>query len=284
MKISIQNNQLTAEIHLKGAELISLKKMSTKREYIWEGNPEFWGKHSPVLFPIVGTLKNNQYQYKNTTYSLPRHGFARDCEFELIVATASSAIFSLQSKPATKTVYPFDFELQIHYTLQENELIVGYKILNKTNKLMPFSIGAHPAFALSELFDNYSLAFEFDEDLKSHSLENELLSEKVTAIPMKKNTLALHYTLFENDALIFKTLRSKKITILENEQPLLDFHFKGFKNFGIWTKLNAPFICLEPWLGYSDTLTANGNIEQKEAIQFVEAHQEFNCNLKIEIY
>lgn len=284
MKILIKNNQLTAVINSKGAELVSLKKTSTHREYIWEGNPVFWGKHSPVLFPIVGTLKNNQYQYKNETYTLPRHGFARDYEFELVSKTNSSAVFSLQASAETKTVYPFDFELQIHYTLQNDELVIAYQVSNKTNDTMPFSIGAHPAFALSENFENYALAFELEEDLKSYSLENDLLSEKTTLIPMDKNEVALTYTLFENDALIFKTLQSKKIAILENGKPILNFHFRDFHNFGIWTKLNAPFICLEPWLGYSDTLTNNGNLLKKEAIQFVEPLQEFNCSFKIEIH
>ena len=109
MKITIKNNQLTTVVDSRGAELVSLEKTSTHREYIWEGNPTFWGKHSPVLFPIVGTLKNNQYQYKNETYTLPRHGFARDYEFELISRTDSSAVFSLQASAETKTVYPFDF-------------------------------------------------------------------------------------------------------------------------------------------------------------------------------
>ena len=274
---------MTAIINSKGAELVSLKKIAINREYIWEGNPEFWGKHSPVLFPIVGTLKNNQYRYKNQTYTLPRHGFARDFEFEIILKNESEVVFSLQSSKETLSVYPFDFELQIHYTLQENELVVAYKILNKTNESMPFSIGAHPAFALSEKFEHYGLAFEFDEPLNSYTLENDLLSEKTTLIPIDKNQVALNYSLFENDALIFKQMQSKKIMILENEKPLLDFHFKDFKNFGIWTKVNAPFICLEPWLGYSDTLTSNGHLEQKEAIQFVDAQDEFNCNFKIEI-
>lgn len=281
--ISIKNNQLTAILNSKGAELVSLKKAATNREYIWEGNPEFWGKHSPILFPIVGTLKNNRYQYKNQTYTLSRHGFARDFEFELVSQTESKVVFSLQSSAETKLIYPFDFELQIHYTLAENELIIAYKILNKTNNSMPFSIGAHPAFALSESFDNYHLEFEFQETLKSYSLENDLLSEKTTLIPMQGNQVSLNYALFKNDALIFKALQSKKITILENGKPLLDFHFKDFKNFGIWTKVNASFICLEPWLGYSDTLASNGNLEEKEAIQFVEAQKEFNCTFKIEI-
>lgn len=284
MKISIKNNQLTVVIDSKGAELVSLKKTSTNREYIWEGNPVYWSKHSPILFPIVGTLKNNQYQYKNETYTLPRHGFARDYEFELVSKTNSSAVFSLQASAETKTVYPFDFELQIHYTLQNDELVIAYQVSNKTNDTMPFSIGAHPAFALSENFENYALAFELEEDLKSYSLENDLLSEKTTLIPMDKNEVALTYTLFENDALIFKTLQSKKIAILENGKPILNFHFRDFHNFGIWTKLNAPFICLEPWLGYSDTLINNGNLLKKEAIQFVEPLQEFNCNFKIEIH
>lgn len=283
MHISIKNKHLEVVINTKGAELISLKKAATLREYIWEGDPKFWGKHSPVLFPIVGTLKNNQYQYKNQTYSLPRHGFARDFEFELVLQTESKVVFSLQSTTETKSIYPFDFELQIHYTLTENELAIAYKILNKTNDTMPFSIGAHPAFALSESFDNYHLEFEFEETLKSYALENDLLSEKTTLIPMYHNQLALNYSLFENDALIFKTLQSKKITILENGAPLLGFHFKDFKNFGIWTKVNAPFICLEPWLGYSDTSTSNGNLEEKEAIQFVEAQKEFNCTFIIEM-
>jgi galactose mutarotase-like enzyme len=284
LKISIKNNQLTATVDSKGAELISLKKISTHREYIWEGNPTFWGKHSPVLFPIVGTLKNNQYQYKNKTYTLPRHGFARDYEFELISKTDSSAVFSLQASVDTKTVYPFDFELQIHYILEENELVIAYQISNKTNDTMPFSIGAHPAFALSENFENYALAFEFKEDLKSYSLENDLLSEKTTSISMDKNQVALTYSLFENDALIFKTLQSKKMAILENGKPILNFHFKDFHNFGIWTKMNAPFICLEPWLGYSDVLTSNGNLEDKEGIQFLEAQKTFHSHFKIEIY
>lgn len=284
MKISIKNNQLTAVVDTRGAELVSLKKTSTHREYIWEGNPAFWGKHSPVLFPIVGTLKNNQYQYKNETYTLPRHGFARDYEFELISRTDSTAVFSLQSSAETKSIYPFDFELQIHYTLEENVLVIAYQIFNRTNDLMPFSIGAHPAFALSENFENYALAFEFEEDLKSYSLENDLLSEKTTSIPMVKNQVALTYSLFENDALIFKTLQSKKMAILENGEPILNFHFKDFHNFGIWTKIKAPFICLEPWLGYSDTLNSNGKLEEKEAIQFVEAQKVFHSHFKIEIY
>jgi hypothetical protein len=136
----IKNSDLTAEIKHFGAELFSLKDNANK-EYMWEGNPDFWGKHSPVLFPIVGTLKNNTYQYNNKEYHLSRHGFARDMEFQLAGKTENSATFSIHSNEETLKVYSFEFELQIIYTLENCSLIIEYKVINKTNSEMLFSIG-----------------------------------------------------------------------------------------------------------------------------------------------
>lgn len=278
----ISNTFLTAKINAKGGELISLQN-TTQREYIWEGNPDFWGKHSPVLFPIVGTLKNNSYCFYDKTFELSRHGFARDYEFELVFQSNHQAVFSLKSNTETKKVYPFNFELQIIYTLKENELVIDYTIINNDEVTLPFSIGGHPAFALPMNFENYALAFENLENLESYTLENDLLSDKTVAIPMHEKKLPLTYSLFENDALIFKKLNSKCISILENNIPLLHFKFNDFPNFGIWTKDKAPFICLEPWLGYSDVQNATGNILEKEGIHFVESKKSFDCSFSIEI-
>ena len=282
MITTIENLKLTAKFNSKGAELISLQNQN-KREYIWNGNPEFWGKHSPVLFPIVGTLKNNRYSYNNSIYQLSRHGFARDTNFDLIKYSHNQAVFSLKANNDTKKVYPFDFELQISYTLQEDTLIIGYKIINNEETELPFSIGGHPAFALPKDFKNYSLAFEQPENLLTYQLKNELLSDKTAAITLSKNILPLTYSLFNNDALIFKSLNSRRISLLENEAPILHFNFKDFQNFGIWTKNDAAFICLEPWLGYSDTINTTGNILEKEGIQMVGAKRNFECHFSIEI-
>lgn len=282
MIITISNATLTAKINPKGAELISLKKAD--REYMWEGNPEFWGKHSPVLFPIVGTLKDNSYLVNEQQFELSRHGFARDNEFKIVESSENKAVFSLSSSEETLKVYPFEFELQVIYTLEENQLQVSYKITNNSKKEMPFSIGGHPAFALPEKFENYALLFEKQEVLKSFELENDLVSEKVTAFELDKKKLPLNYVIFEKDALIFKSMESKWIEILENQKPLLRFSYDDFPNFGIWTKTNAPFICLEPWLGYSDTLQSDGNLFNKEGIIVLKGNATFKARFGVTIY
>jgi galactose mutarotase-like enzyme len=280
---TIFNSELSATINHKGAELISLKKINSNKEYIWEGNQIFWGKHSPILFPIVGTLKNNSYKYKNNLYSLSRHGFARDMDFNLIESKENKVILSLSSNAVTKERFPFEFELRIIYTLHFSLLYVNYQVINKSFDIMPYSIGGHPAFALRQKFETYSLQFETDENLTCYQLDNDLLSENTKQIELVKNRLPLTYSLFENDALILKKLKSKQIQIVENGIPILNFNFKDFPNFGIWTKINAPFICLEPWFGYSDVLNSNGNILEKEGIQLLESNSSKESKYSIEI-
>ena len=282
MTTTISNSNLTAKINHLGAEIFSLKNREN-REYIWEGDPTFWGKHSPVLFPIVGTLKNNLFHYRQSEYHLSRHGFAREMEFRLIEKMENSATFSLTSTVKTKKMYPFDFELQICYLLEGNKLNIDYKIINKNDFMMPFSIGAHPAFALPKPFESYALEYENKEILTSYELKNDLLSDNFSTIEMTDNQVPLTYSLFEKDALIFKKLQSKSITILENQNPLLRVQFDDFPNLGIWTKSNAPFLCIEPWLGYSDTVHSSGNILEKEGIQLLDEKKSLECNFSIEI-
>lgn len=282
MNTTISNSTLSASIKHSGAELFSLKNKNNQ-EYIWEGNPDFWGKHSPVLFPIVGTLKNNSYSIDGKEYHLPRHGFARDMEFQLIDKKENSATFSLVSNEETLKKYPFEFELQLIYTLNESTLDIQYKVINKNKTKMPFSIGAHPAIALPDNFENYSLKFEKEENLKYYLLENDLISEKTAILETTDNIIPLHYKLFENDALIFKTLDSKSLTIFQNSKPYVKFDFQDFPSLGIWTKEQAPFICIEPWLGYSDTSANSGDLFEKEGVIVLDANQIFNSKFSIQL-
>ncbi|WP_343705998.1 aldose 1-epimerase family protein [Flavobacterium sp.] len=280
MITTISNSILKASIKHAGAELFSIKD-NQNNEYIWEGNPDFWGKHSPVLFPIVGTLKNNTYTINEKEYHLPRHGFARDMDFELIEKTESKAVFSLKSSEETLQKYPFEFELQLIYTLNKNSLELEYKVINNGKEKMPFSIGAHPAIALPANFENYAFQFEKDENLKYYLLENDLISSKTKILETKNNLVPLNYELFKNDALIFKTLESKSLTILHNSKPYVKVAFNDFPSLGIWTKENAPFVCIEPWLGYSDTDGNSGNLYEKEGILILDEKKEFSAKFSI---
>ena len=280
--ISLSNDVISAQINTLGAELCSLKNTENK-DFIWEGDPAYWGKHSPVLFPIVGTLKNNTYTHNNKEYILTRHGFARDMEFELVDQTANTATFSIQSNSTTLASYPFQFELQIQYTLFHSTLEIAYKVINKDNSAIPFSIGAHPAFALPGNFENYSIEFEKVEPLEYTLLENDLVSTQTETIATNSNFVPLTHKLFERDALIFKKLESKSLTIIEKEIPRLKVHFEDFPNLGIWTKVGAPFLCIEPWFGYSDTTESNGNLFEKEGIIVLKSTDTFQTKFCIEI-
>ncbi len=282
MTTTISNSKLSASIKHAGAELFSIKD-NQNNEYIWEGNPDFWGKHSPVLFPIVGTLKNNTYTVAGKEYQLPRHGFARDMEFELIEKSENSAVFSLKSSDETLKKYPFEFELQLIYTLKENVLSLEYNIINKGREKMPFSIGAHPAIAVPGNFEDYALQFEKEEQLKYYLLENDLISSKTKILEKENNAVPLNYELFKNDALIFKTLDSKSLTILKDSKPYIKVDFPDFPSLGIWTKENAPFICIEPWLGYSDTDENTGDLYKKEGILILDETKNFTAKFNIAI-
>ena len=280
--ITLSNNAINIQIKTLGAELCSLKD-SENREFIWEGNANFWGKHSPVLFPIVGTLKNNSFVHNDKEYHLSRHGFARDMNFELIEKTENSATFSIQSNSETLKSYPFKFELQIQYTLINTILEIDYTIINKDSNEIPFSIGAHPAFALPGNFEDYSLDFEKVEPLEYTLLENDLVSKQTEKIHTDTNRVPLTYELFKRDALIFKKLQSNSLTIIEKEKPILKVHFQEFPSLGIWTKVDAPFICIEPWLGYSDTTESNGNLFEKEGVIVLQSNATFQAKFSIEI-
>ena len=282
MKTSIKNSILTAEINHFGAELCSLKDNHNK-EYIWEGNTDIWGKHSPILFPIVGTLKNDTYHYNHVYFHLSRHGFARDMEFKLVEKQENCAVFSLHSSTESRKSYPFEFELQIIYTLNDISLTIEYKVINISGVTLPFSIGGHPAFALPNQFENYSLEFEKQESLNYYLLANNLISHETKSLELKDKKVSLNYELFKNDALILKTLESNSLTILENNKPFLKVSFEDFPNLGIWTKINAPFLCIEPWFGYSDTTQSSGDLFKKEGIIVLEPEQTFKSQYQITI-
>ena len=282
MKFQIKNQFLEASFDSLGAELISL--ISKGREYIWEGNPAFWDKQSPILFPTIGSLKEDTYFFEEKKYHLPRHGFAREKEFKVIEQTDSKIIFSLKSDEETLNVYPFIFELQIEYRLVQNQLEVHYKVKNNSEDEMFFAIGGHPGFALSENFEDYSLVFETNNELKYSLLENHLLADETQVLKSVNNNLPLNYQLFEKDALVFKNHQIQSVTIQENGKDFVKVSFANFPDLGIWTKINAAFICIEPWFGHADLVKTNQKLQEKAGILLLKPNVEFKSVYVIELF
>ena len=281
MIITISNPTLSATINTLGAELITLVK--NNKNYIWTVDETYWNKTSPILFPIVGRLKNDSYTFNSKTYHLARHGFARNMEFSFDKKSDSQVIFELNESEETKTNYPFDFKLLVAYTLLDNELVIEYFVRNQSDEVIPFSIGAHPAFAISDKFENYSLQFNAADTFETHHLENESFNGKTTLVETKNTAISLNYNLFEKDALVFKQLKSNEVILKNKDKSILKVNFDHFPYLGIWTKENAPFLCIEPWCGLADHANHNGNLEEKEGMNHLPAGEDFLRAIRIEI-
>lgn len=274
----LKNNFLIVTIDALGAELKSILTKNNN-EILWQANPDFWAKTSPILFPIVGGLKDNCYYFDNEKYYLNRHGFAREMMFKEEQISHEKVIFTLVNSSETKKNYPFEFILRVIYTLQENKLLCTYEVENPSQNNLYFSIGAHPAFALGntkEDFEAYELQFNNDTELVCNELINGLISTKTKNISLKNNTLQLKYNLFHNDALVLKNLKSNEIILYnKNNRSKVTFSFNNFPYFGIWSAPNANFICLEPWCGIADDTNSNQDFTQKEGIICLPTKEQF---------
>ena len=289
MNYEIKNEYIKAKIKSFGAELNSLQKIDDSLEYIWQGDKEFWSRHSPILFPIVGRLKNDSYFYKNQKYNMSQHGFARDKEFEIVEKKDDFIEFKLSSDEKTLKIYPFSFELYLSYKLERNSLIVSYKVINKSDEKMLFSIGAHPAFNWSLEKDlkkeDYFLEFEINNSKRYFLNELGLVFDSID-LKFEDKKLFLNEELFKNDALVFNDLNIKNLTFknIRNEN-FIKLNFENFAYLGIWSKPSgSPFLCIEPWFGVADEENASQNFEDKKGIITLEKDEIFSCFYSVEIF
>jgi galactose mutarotase-like enzyme len=268
----IEDQQLKISIHPKGAELTSIIHKTHDIEYMWGGDPAIWGKHSPLLFPIVGTLKANTYYYQGKPYSLPRHGFARDQEFAVEKQTAGSITFLLHSNETTRAVFPFDFELRVIYRLTPAGLSTTYQVKNPAAEPLWFSVGGHPAFKVPLVPDtsytDYYLEFDQLENLPRWPVSKDGLIENEPE-PLFNDTriLPLNKALFARDALVLKHLASNGVTLRSaRTERGLRMDFPGFPFLGIWAAPGADFVCIEPWCGIADSVDSDQQLTNKEGI------------------
>jgi galactose mutarotase-like enzyme len=290
MNYILENEQWEAQIKSEGAELCSVKNKETGKEYIWQADPAVWARHAPVLFPIVGKLNHDRYHYEGKSYSMSQHGFARDSEFSLVEQQNQSLVLGLTADQESMKKYPFNFVLDILYELNENELKVNYKVGNKDQKIIPFSIGAHPAFVapriINQQMQEYHLVFEQPETLERHFIENGLQTGETKRLLDNEQKLPLHPKFFEQDAIVFKGVKSKWVSLVvqSSGDKLVEMSVEGFPYLGIWQKVGADFICIEPWLGITDHQDFEGEFTEKEGIQLLEVEQTFECSYRIKFH
>jgi galactose mutarotase-like enzyme len=271
MELYIENEHLRASFASKGAELQHITGIDSGTEYLWSGDPTYWGKFSPVLFPIIGALKENIYHYEDQTYTLPRHGFARDMEFDSERVSEHELLFTLTHTAETLKVYPFEFILKLRYKLTAATLSCSYELSNPGSKDLLFSIGAHPAFPAplnkQGNYTDYFLEFNADEVITYHHIVDNLISPETSDLILEDRKLYLKHELFYNDALVVKNLQSNSISLINTKTYNgINFKFDNFPYFGIWAAKDADFVCLEPWCGIADAIDHNQQLKDKEGI------------------
>lgn len=288
--LQLENHQLQVAIDPQGAELKRVFHKQHSLDYLWDANPAYWAKTSPVLFPIVGALKNNTYYYNGRPYTLPRHGFAREKEFAITEQTSHSVTFSLQSDAGTLAVYPFQFSFSIRYALNDSTLAVTYLIRNRQSEPLLFSIGGHPAFKVPLVtgtsYDDYKLMFEKAETAGTWPISKDGLIEKASK-PLLQHTNVLHLKkeLFSKDALVFKDLQSRSMQLVSDKTPHgLQVDFPGFPYLGLWASPGADFLCIEPWCGIADSVDANQQLTDKEGILQLASGEEYNVAWQVRFF
>lgn len=290
---TLENDIVRLTVDTHGAEIHSLIAKDTDIEYIWQADPNYWQRHAPILFPIVGKLKNGQYEYDGSVYRMSGHGFARDREFDFSGQTENSLTFTLNYDEETLKVYPFKFRLVVTYTLDFASVNVSWHVENlDATKDMYFSIGAHPAFNCpignEGSFDEHELEFEQTEanPITSHHINSAGLFDG-GIYPIKLvygKVLRLNHGLFVEDALVLKKLFSEEIKLTNTvNNHFVKVKFKGFPYLGIWTKpVKAPFICIEPWFGLADS-TQKRDLSNKEGIMYLAPKKAFDASYTISI-
>ena len=295
--ISISSNSLTASIDTMGAQLMSLRKGES--EYLWQGDSNWWPRRAPILFPIVGVLKDSKAESAEGTISLARHGLARLNQFEVVEQSPSSVTFQLKSTEETRKSYPYDFELKLIFSVDGDTLTQSYKVTNPANVVLPFTLGAHPAFNIpipgveAASLDQYHLSFTRSWTSYGPSITDEGLCDYTTPqrLIVDSDTLPLSWELIDREKTItLEDVPDRRITLAANAEASSEAHgiqmdFEGFDYLGIWSAApGCPFVALEPWCGIADTVDCDGIFEHKPGIISLEPGQSIAKTLNIKVF
>jgi galactose mutarotase-like enzyme len=271
--IVIASNGLRAEISERGAELVRLQD-EAGRDLLWDGDPAFWTGHAPLLFPIVGEVKDGHIKVDGVAYPMGRHGFARQSTFTLMSQEPNRCNFRLKADATTRAHYPFDFELDIAFEVTGHRLRIDATLVNSNARPLPASFGFHPALRWPLPYggarEKHEVRFEHPEPEPLRELAANLMKPEPRPTPVVGDRLALRDDLFTEDALIFDAIRSTWARYGTPDGRGLRVDFPGMPYLGIWTKPGAGFVCIEPWHGLASDESFDGEFADKRGIVNVE--------------
>ncbi|RIJ36850.1 aldose 1-epimerase family protein [Pontibacter oryzae] len=286
----LENENYKIGVDTLGAELHHFIKKDENLELIWQADPEVWAGHAPNLFPIVGELPAQKYNFENETFEMKRHGFARRKEFKLVDQKDDKLVFELTEDEETLKQYPFKFRFLIAYTLEWNKLSITYHVTNTDARALYFSVGGHPGFNVpfhpGEAYEDYFISFEKEENLHRHLINSEgLQTGETEQILQNGDMLALAPDYFTKDAIILKNLQSERVVLGSHKNPRrIELDFEGFPYLGIWAKPDNPrYVCLEPWCGIAGRVGESGELAEKEGINKLAPGQNFARTFSITV-
>lgn len=284
--ITLSGHSLEAQISPFGAELVRLRD-ETGHDLLWDGDPAFWTGRSPLLFPIVGRLKDDRTFIDNSEYSLKQHGFARTSSFDIVEANQESCCLRLGSNPSTLEQYPFDFELTVTYRVEGPALKIEAKVWNTGRRVMPVSFGFHPAFRWPLPYGGYreerEIRFDRSETEQLPSLVDGLLAPTARPSPVADRRLSLRDELFAEGALVFRRVESRRVEYGVLGRRSITVSFPDMPNLGIWTKPGAGFVCIEPWQGYASPVEFGGELAEKPGIVLIAPDDGRRFSIEIDI-
>lgn len=292
--ITIENDQLTAQINQHGAQMHSLKRRASPVEYLWQGDPQSWNRQAPLLFPFVGRLKDDQYEYQGRHYHQGQHGFARDCDFQVVNQSESAVTFQLTDSKQTLAVYPFHFTLNVNYRLIGNQIEINYQVTNDdSQQSMLYAIGAHPGFRIplaGDRYEDYQLSLTPAQSYPLSMLigsYNDIGTGKARTIDFT-SPRQLNHELFKDDALTLAINRQPISVLLANpaNHHGVKVSAKDIEYLGLWSSYPATgnFVCIEPWWGIADNINASGQLSEKQAIHRLAAGKNANYQFSIQLF
>lgn len=292
MRFKLQNEHLSLKVDSLGAEMMSLRRQENGREYMWSGDKTYWSGVSPLLFPFIGSLKEGKYRYQGRSYSIEKHGFARNMEFKPVVQEENKLILAISDNEDTYNCYPFSFRLEVTYMLEKDGVRVNWRVINRGDSTMYFSIGGHPAFAcpVNEHGTRTGCGIRLLGAEERNSVDSlcvipgGLLNGHTVPVKMEEGKVIVSDTLFQIDTILLEHQITgaalcgqdgKEFVRVESDAPV----------WGIWSMEDnrAAYICLEPWFGLCDYANASGELESRPHTNRVDAGQTWEQGYRIRV-